>query len=173
MKMVYQYLFLISFFGCNEPHQKVDNLIISTNINSESLQEKRDVIHYKEINISGISLGVSKEKIIQKFGKKYKEKKAEGESYDLETKILKYNQSEFYFVKNKFVDFSLEDSLYSFNGVKVGDNFKIIKKIFPNTKPYKLGSKLLIKVQIDDTDSYIIFEFTNNKIVKISSWSDL
>jgi hypothetical protein len=158
-------------FCYNQPdqHKEVESFNAIFTLNKSAT----DVIHYKEMNVNSLSLGASKKQLILKFGNKYQEETVESNVYETDVARIKYGKNYFDFVKDKFIDFSIEEPPFSFMNIKLNSSMGSIKEKFPNTKPYKSGSRYLMKVRIDKTDAYVIFEFENNKLVKIYTWNDL
>lgn len=97
------------------------------------------------------------------------------------TQLITYNASEFYFLEDKLIDFSLQDSKFSIgNGetfIKVGDHFSQIGKLYPsykdqldslNGKNYGITFIILSnkKIVLDDGLA-ILFDLITGKITKI------
>jgi hypothetical protein len=103
------------------------------------------------------------------------------EMTEVMARLISYNTSELYFLKNKLSDFRFQDSKFSIgngeNFIKVGDHFSEIEKLYPKYKDQldslnakNRGITFIIlsnnKIVLDDGLA-ILFDLTTGKITEI------
>lgn len=118
---------------------------------------------------------------LEKFPKPDKNEDFYFEMQEVMARLISYDASEFYFLKNKLSDFRFQDSKFSIgNGesfIKVGDHFSEVAKIYPSyrnqfdtLKRENIGRILIIpsnnKIILDEGLG-IFFDLTTGKITDI------
>jgi hypothetical protein len=83
-------------------------------------------------------------------------------------RLISYNTSELYFLKNKLSDFRFQDSKFSIgngeNFIKVGDHYLLVEKLFP-TYEIDIDSNYITKnkcgvIRITSSNGEIVFDET-------------
>ncbi|MDR2122669.1 MAG: hypothetical protein LBP34_06030 [Flavobacteriaceae bacterium] len=118
----------------------------------------------QDIKINNIiKLGANKFHFIKKIGKPDNIYREYDEVFDLKIDVLKYNNSKFYFEKNKLNSFEIKDEkfLLQINDlrIRVGNN-----ECGTNSK-----NSTYMK-QIQNYDQYLMFEVVDGKVLKICMW---
>lgn len=161
-------------------------LILTTISGCFNQNTQIDVIDLEGIKINGhLMLGRDEDFLIKALG----ESDSVSRSFDPivdESPFYTYyfNKSSFDVVEGRVVGFSLRDRYFDLNGVKVGEDYTVLKNKYPNSfqkkyTPTDYQNHFIVMVNIANgggrTDSYIRFwwDKKTNKISMIDFWEDL
>jgi hypothetical protein len=116
---------------------------------------------YKDIKINdNIRLGDEKFNFIKKIGSPDSIYNEYNEIFDVNVDVLKYGNSKFYFEKNVFNDFEINDEKFLLQ----------INDLIIKAGNSECGKDSIYMKQIQDYDQYLMFEVVNGKILKMYMW---
>ena len=125
--------------------------------------------------VNDVSLGDSVSILIKKVGEPDSSKFQMNEFSNNPFKVLFYDNAKFYAENNIFTGFDIKNPTYKISSlnISVGDNVSKLENIFPDSyKKYKTNNDNFVRVRINQTDSYLLFEILNDKIIRYHIWTD-
>ena len=142
---------------------------------------KLNTINIQDIEILKCHFGENKEEVKKKIKKiiiEEKENQNEMEGTIETAFVLKDGQISF--LNNKLNSFTLNRkgttciSIKGKSTLKVSDNLSVIEMVFPcSYSNYLKEQSNFIKIKIEDTENYLIFEIRDSKIFSLYTWDDL
>ena len=157
MKNIYLALLLVGVAG----------IVIAQNCSNKS------AINNDAISVNGLTLGIEKEKFIKGFGQPDSIVEMINEYSDTKFNAFHYKASEFYFEEGRFTSFMIRDKFFKVNGVSIGDNRTTIQG--RNSSAYvekeDSGDQNIVKIPIAGTESYLIYTFEDEILIKIERWT--
>lgn len=168
-------------YSCSSGTSKKEGINIDTisNIllNEKSVVMKYDTISLGKISISGVPLLSNEYLIFKSFGKPDSTKNENGDLDEGQT-IYKYYKKSYFQVRNKKIEgFYIENRNFIFDHLhlKIGDSTDLLKNKFPNSFKNRIVKDLgyILKIRVGNTDSYILFNLKNEKVVSFETWDDL
>jgi hypothetical protein len=145
--------------------------------------EDYDTLNFQSMNVSGIKLGTSYGKVLEKFGSPDSVRKEETPDAQASNhfEVYIYGKDHFFVMDDNVSGFELTTPKYvleNLGGLKVGDAMSKVKKRFP--KSYKLRDVdntvadwvTTVSVQFGISDSFLEINVQNDKIVGLATVTD-
>lgn len=157
--------------------QNISNCSTSVTSKEQLMQDEYDRIEVSDIDLNGHQLGIGKDTLVMDFGKPDSMADMLNEFDNSTFHVFYYGTSELHIVEGKFESFVVTDNKFQLSklGISVGDNAVNLEKKFPKSfmEDVNLNEpRKLVRVLIDNTDSFLIFTYEKGKIVQFEKWTN-